>query len=140
MSSCFPDVNVWLALAVVEHFHHEAALRWWENCADEIVFCRLTQMGLLRLLTTAATTDGHPLSMERAWQTYDLLVSDPRVRFQVEPASTEAAFRGRSTLPGPAPRLWMDFYLQAFADAANATLVTFDRRLAARHSTSLLLG
>lgn len=139
MNSFFPDINVWLALAVKEHFHHQSAVGWWEESSGEIAFCRMTQMGLLRLLTSSATMEGRPLSMAEAWTTFDVLASDPRVRFLGEPPLTEAAFRSRSTLPDSAPKLWMDLYLQAFAESAGATLLTFDKRLAARHPGSRLL-
>ena len=47
-----PDVNVWIALAAERHTHHHAARRWFGNLQNEkLAFCRLTQMGFLRLLT-----------------------------------------------------------------------------------------
>jgi predicted nucleic acid-binding protein len=68
ISSC-PDVNVRLALLTVDHVHHTAAKRWWEQDTSRvIVFCRLTQMGVLRLLTTSAVMNGKPLSMNGDWK------------------------------------------------------------------------
>ena len=47
-----PDVNVWVALAVDGHPHHAIAKRWFERLGQEsLLFCRVTEMGLLRLLT-----------------------------------------------------------------------------------------
>jgi predicted nucleic acid-binding protein len=47
-----PDVNVWLALTLASHAQHRAATAWLEEVADEtLAFCRVTQMGFLRLLT-----------------------------------------------------------------------------------------
>ncbi|MDP1902558.1 MAG: hypothetical protein Q8K96_19230 [Rubrivivax sp.] len=47
-----PDVNVWLALAVQEHPHHAAARQYWANeAAARLHFCRVTMLGLVRLLT-----------------------------------------------------------------------------------------
>lgn len=43
------DVNVWFALAVVEHRHHEEAKRWWDQTNGILGFVRMTQIGLLRL-------------------------------------------------------------------------------------------
>jgi predicted nucleic acid-binding protein len=54
-SLVFPDINVWLALAADVHVHHVVARSWFESLEDEeeLVFCRFTQLGLLRLLTLA---------------------------------------------------------------------------------------
>jgi uncharacterized protein len=50
--SLFPDVNVWLALTHSRHAQHTNTARWFGSLTDEkLVFCRLTQIGLLRLLT-----------------------------------------------------------------------------------------
>ena len=76
----FPDVNVWFALAVADHLHHPAALAWWNEESSLAGFCRLTQLGLLRLLTTAAAMGGQPLPNEAAWRVYDCFLSDSRVR------------------------------------------------------------
>ncbi len=47
-----PDVNVWIALAADKHIHHSVAKRWFTNIqADQVLFCRITQLGFLRLLT-----------------------------------------------------------------------------------------
>ncbi len=47
-----PDINVWIALAAEKHIHHPAARYWFANLHDErLTFCRLTQLGFLRLLT-----------------------------------------------------------------------------------------
>jgi hypothetical protein len=60
----FPDINVWLAIAMREHVHTKfARVVAVEN--GTIAFSRFTQIGLLRQLTTAATMDGKPLTMER---------------------------------------------------------------------------
>ena len=55
-SSLFPDVNVWVALTYQGHVHHSAARGWFVSLhADaRLFFCRVTQLGLLRLLTTEA--------------------------------------------------------------------------------------
>ncbi|MGD9892846.1 MAG: PIN domain-containing protein [Dehalococcoidia bacterium] len=50
------DRNVWLALALLDHTHHDAARRWLETATKPgaVLFCRATQQTFLRLLTTAA--------------------------------------------------------------------------------------
>ena len=136
----FPDLNVWLALLLADHVHRATALRWWDRDESEsIVFCRITQVGVLRLLTSSGAMNGKPLTMNQAWKAYDRLFADPRVGFLPEPASLEEPFR-KSTAGGtPSPKLWADAYLSAFAFRTGAAIVTFDRALAARSSGSLLL-
>jgi predicted nucleic acid-binding protein len=47
-----PDVNVWIALAAERHIHHLPARQWFNAIGDErLAFCRITQLGFLRLLT-----------------------------------------------------------------------------------------
>jgi uncharacterized protein len=83
-SFLFPDVNVWLALTYEGHVHHIAAKRWFEPLDDEVrlFFCRVTQLGLLRLLTTEAVMGGaEVLSQSAAWSAYDGWFRDDRVTF-----------------------------------------------------------
>jgi toxin-antitoxin system PIN domain toxin len=140
ISSC-PDVNVWLALLTVDHVHHDAARRWWEqDTSRSILFCRLTQMGVLRLLTTDAVMNGKPLSMIGAWQVYDRVFSDERVAFAAEPPEMEGAFRKLTSGNGSSPKAWADAYLAAFAGQVRAQIVTFDKALAGKATGALLLS
>lgn len=100
MSLAFPDINVWLALSI-EHSRQQLALDWWRQPAGGIAFCRFTQLGLLRLLTTAGVMDGKPLTMRQAWKTYDRFRNDERVEFIA------------------------DAYLLAFATELGGIVVTF---------------
>lgn len=46
-----PDLNVWLALASVDHRHHREALDYWEQqAAERVVFRAVTALGLVRLV------------------------------------------------------------------------------------------
>lgn len=45
------DVGVWLAAVWGRHVHHRSRLTGFGKETDDIVFCRVTQMGLLRLLS-----------------------------------------------------------------------------------------
>lgn len=126
------DVNVWLALAVVEHIHHKAAVEWFgESEEDRIVFCRTTQKGLLRLLTNRHVMGDDVLTAARAWEAYDILRENPRVRFVQEPPGLEDSWREATRHPHAGPNFWTDAYLAAFASAAGYVLLTFDRALAA---------
>ncbi len=92
-SLSFPDINVWLALATPEHVHAAMARRWWEQEAGKIGFARLTQLGFLRLMTTAAVMDDKPLTISAAWRVYDRFYEDDRVTFVSEPPEVEKRFR-----------------------------------------------
>ena len=68
----FPDVNVWLALAAADHGHHAQAVHWLDTCSDPVIaFCRVTQAGLLRLLTNRGVMGGYPLTADGAWKVAD---------------------------------------------------------------------
>lgn len=138
-SLSFPDINVWLAIAASEHVHAGAARRWWEAAAGRIAFSRMTQMGFLRVMTTSAAMGGKPLTMVEAWRIYDRLYEDDRVEYLPEPAGAEARFREFAAERAPAPKLWADAWLLAFAAAAGGTVVTFDRALAMRGAGCLLV-
>ena len=126
----FPDLNVWLALAVADHPHHSSAKSWWEAEVSLIGFSRLTQIGLLRLLTTASVMGGMPLTNVEAWRVYDAFLTDPRVRVFAELPALDDWFRAWSGLPQAAPKAWADAYLAAHAAANDALLITFDRAFA----------
>jgi len=129
MSLVFPDVNVWVALSI-EHVHGRPALRWWQEETGPIAFCRFTQLGLLRLLTTPAVMSGKPLTMQEAWKTYDRFFADERVQFVAEPAGIDPPLRRLSSARRSSSKLWADAYVLAFAEQSGGVVVTFDRALA----------
>lgn len=133
MISFFPDLNVWLALSFAKHSHNTGALLWLNALPDEVtlLFCRYTQLGLLRLLTNTAVMGEDALTIEAGWLIYDRWLSDPRVRFYPEPRTLDSAFRHATTpfASQPASKWIGDCYLMAFAKEAGATLVTFDKAL-----------
>ena len=140
-SLSFPDVNVWLALLLESHVHRAAARRWWESDqSDQIGFLRLTQLGVLRLLTNSAAMNGRPLHMSQAWAAYDRLFGDDRVVFFDEPRDVERLFREYTRGRTASPQLWADAWLVAFAVSIGATVITFDRALAARAGQAVLLA
>jgi uncharacterized protein len=140
-SSSFPDVNVWLALLLEDHVHRAAARRWLESTKSDLIgFLRLTQMSVLRLLTTAAAMNGRPLRMPEAWAAYDRLFGDDRVAFVDEPNGIEAAFRKYARKNHASPKLWADAWLLAFAECADGKVITLDQALAARANHTVLLS
>lgn len=137
----FPDVNVWIALTYQGHIHHATAARWFANVGDEsrLCFCRITQLSLLRLLTTAAVMGSEVLSQAEAWKVYDRWLEDQRVVFLDEPAGLDRTFRAFSRRKQPAPKDWADSYLAAFASVSGLTLVTFDQAFRGKTKDMLLL-
>jgi hypothetical protein len=131
-SFLFPDVNVWLALTSSRHAHNAAATRWWESIEEtRVFFCRFTQIGLLRLLTTRQVMEEDVVGQNEAWAAYRRWLGDDRVGFHLEPDSVELEkqFHRYTVGPHPSPKLWADAYLAAFASVAGLTLVTFDQAL-----------
>lgn len=121
-----PDANVWLALTTAGHVHHGAAQAWAAGqSSGPLVFCRVTQMALLRLLTTPAVMGTAVCSQKEAWQIYDGALARPGSHFLSEPPTLEQVWRARAGLDQPAPKLWTDFYLAAFAHGHGLRLVTF---------------
>ena len=133
-------MNVWLALATPEHVHASIARRWWEQESGTIAFSRLTHLGLLRLMTTAAVMDDKPLTMSEAWRVYDRFYDDDRVVFIAEPPDAEKRFREKAAGRTVSPKMWADAWLLAFAQAAEGVLVTFDKALGPRGARCLLTG
>ncbi len=125
--SFLPDVNVWLALASKRHAHNRLAVAWFNGIADDqAAFCRITQMGLLRLLTNQHVMGADLFTQARAWDVYQDLNRDSRVHFLEEPAAIEALWQQLTKKSQPATNLWTDAYLQAFAQLKDLEVVTFD--------------
>jgi toxin-antitoxin system PIN domain toxin len=141
-SPLFPDVNVWLALTYAGHIHHDIARAWYKtlDLDDSIHFCRITQIGLLRLLTTRAVMAGDVMTQDAAWVAYDKWMSDGRISVLDEPANVEPSFRALCHGSDPHPKIWTDAYLAAFAIASGMQLVTFDWGFWGKVPQLMLLG
>lgn len=139
-TSLFLDVNVWVALAHARHPHSGAATVWVESLGPEstLYFCRFTQLGLLRLLTTRSAMGVDAMTQAEAWKVYDLFFNDGRVEFIEEPRSVEAGFRRKTNRREVSAKQWADGYLASFAESAGLRLVTFDRSMA-KQADSILL-
>jgi uncharacterized protein len=141
-ASLFPDINVWVALTYEGHVHHRIAAAWFATVKPDmsLVFCRLTQLGLLRLLTTEAVMGDEVMTQPQAWAAYDRWRDDARVELADEPPGIETRFRALTRVRRPATRDWADSYLAAFATVGQLTLVTFDRGLRGKARSAILLG
>lgn len=141
MTSCFPDINVWLAIAVERHAFNGQASAWWNQDQSEAIgFCRFTQLGLLRHLTNAGTMKGHPLTNREAWKIFETFQSDARVCFFPEWPALDGLLRNYSDIPQAATNVWGNAYLAAYAAVNEATLVTFDKGFSRYPVKSLILA
>jgi len=124
------DVNVWIALTFEDHVHHESALRWFRMTTEQTCFCRLTQIGFLRLATNSAFAGPAAVGMSDAWSAYHGLLRDAGVIIVEEPPGIEKVWQDLTQGSQLSPKLWNDAYLAAFALLAGYEIVTFDRGFA----------
>src|ERR1039457_5710219 len=137
----FLDANVWLALLWERHGHAIKARAWFESRRDEqFLFCRFTQLTVLRLLTTEPVMGRDVRSMLGAWEIWDQLRYDDRIAVLPEPEGIESRLRIHSRLRNASPKVRADAYLLAFASAAGLQLVTFDRALKSRPVEVLVIS
>jgi len=138
----FPDVNVWFALAHEIHPHHSAARAWGESldAGAAVYFCRITQLGLLRLLTNESAMGEDILTQSEAWRAFDAFLANPGNRMMEEPRGIDPVFRQYTDRNQASTKQWADGYLAAFAETAGLTLVTFDKALAGKVEGAVLLS
>lgn len=91
------------------------------------LFCRITELGLLRLLTNVHVMGAEVWAPLAAWEVYDVIRSDSRILFLSQQIGfSEQWSMVRGQLSGGTNTV-TDAYLAVFAKHANATVVTFDR-------------
>ena len=135
------DVNVWLAIVSRRHVHVRLCCTWFDSLRSRSVnFCRVTQMGLLRLLTNQSAMGKDVLTSREAWCVYDVILSDERVSFSLEPFSLEPLWKELTDRARRTAKVWTDAYLAAFAETAGTQLVTLDRAILALAPGALLLS
>jgi uncharacterized protein len=141
-SLLLPDVNVWVALNFGRHAHHVTARLWYEAApaTESLVFCRQTQLGLFRILTTAAVMEREVLKQRECWQIYDMWIATGQVAWADEPPDLGTRLRELTGQSTSSPKEWMDAYLAAFVETGDLTLVTLDKALAAKVKGAVLLG
>ena len=107
---------------------------------SSLIFCRFTQLGLLRLLMAEAVMGDEVMTQPEAWAAHDRWLQDDRVELMNEPNGLEPRFRNLTRCPNPSTKDWADSYLAAFAASGELTLVTFDRALRAKIKRLILLA
>jgi toxin-antitoxin system PIN domain toxin len=137
--TCLPDVNVWIALAAERHSLHRAARHWFSNLQEEkLVFCRLTQLGFLRLLTNKHVMQEEVMRPDEAWEAYRVLRLDRRIGNLAEPHEFPETWQAFTEGPSGSPNLWTRAYLCALAHAGRLSLVTFDAKIPAKEGVNCL--
>ena len=121
-------------------FRSEKARQWLERASEEqFLFCRFTQLTVLRLLTSPTVMGSDVKNMSEAWDLWDEVCADERVAFLPEPEAVEPEFRRLSSLRTSSLKVWADAYLVAFATVAGLKLVTFDKGLRSKRSEVYVL-
>ena len=141
MTSYLADVNVWLAIAHQPHVHHAVTRDWFHALGpDQLFSCRLTQIGLLRLLTTSPVMGDQVKTQAEAWKTVDAFCRNARVQYLHEPSGVTEVFRRLTGEPLPRRGAWSDAYIAAVAIQAGLTVSTFDRDFLRLEVPALILA
>ena len=139
-SSDLLDANVWLALAVEAHTHHERAKAYWQTEAAPVTaFCRVTELAFVRHLTNRAIMGPQVLAPSAAWKKLTQFLALPEVQRLAEPVVLDQQLAEYCDLGRTSPNLWTDAYLAAFAKSGGLRLVTFDRGFARFSGLDLLV-
>lgn len=127
------DVGVWLAAIWDGHVLHRPAAEWFDAQDENLALCRVTQMGMLRLLSNPTVMRDDVLTRGDAWMTLDDLRADPRIHMLAEPPGLEQVWRALSAQNNASHKLWTDDYLAAFAQASGLRFATIDQACAKRY-------
>jgi toxin-antitoxin system PIN domain toxin len=126
-----PDVNVLVALAWVQHPHHDAAHAWLRRSGvDGWATCLLTQSGFIRLSMNSRIV-GTVLDCRAVQGVLARIVAHPQHQFIADcPALTTDLFGDLAPLVS-GYRQVTDAALLVIARAHSLKLVTFDRSIRA---------
>lgn len=118
------DANVLIALAAIEHVHHDAAETWFAAAGSGFATCPITQGSLVRVLLWAGLTATH------AHVVLSGLVADERHEFWPD----ELSYRDVPLTSVIGHRQVTGAYLAALARRHGGRLATLDEGLAALHA------
>jgi uncharacterized protein len=91
-----------------------------------VAFCRVTQLGLLRLLTNESVMGSQRRTISQAWAHYDRLAAQTPITYVDEPPGLSEAMRELCRVGRSSKNFWTDVYLAAFAQSCGFRLATFD--------------
>lgn len=123
-----PDLTVWLALIWPEHLHHQHAVRYWEQqAAEQVLFCAVTALGLVRLLCQSKLMGTAVRNPAAASDLLSALCQQPGVQIAKPDHDGWEVFHQRLRGGEIPSRLCTDAHLAALAIAHGWRLVSFDR-------------
>ena len=123
-----PDLNVWLALAWPGHPHHGRAAAYWEQMASsQVLFCTVTVLGLLRLLSQSKVMGRACLTLPAASDVLRGFTSQPGVAVVDGGVAAMDVLHSLLERQDLASKDITDAHLAALAIAHGWRLVTFDR-------------
>jgi predicted nucleic acid-binding protein len=81
-----PDINVWVSIVSTSHEAHRSSTQWLAGVPthESVVFCRVTQLGMLRLLTTSSVMKNEVMTQREAWAVYENLLLDRRMNLTAD--------------------------------------------------------
>jgi len=134
------DASVWLPLSAPDHEHHPRARHYWDReASDDLAFCRVTALALLRHLTNPRILGDAALDGKSAWRALETWLTQPQVMLLAEPDGIDELLRDWAAKLNLQTGAWTDAYLAAFAIAAGCRLVTFDKGFRRFSGVQLLL-
>ena len=121
------DTSVWLPLSAPDHVHYARARRYWDReAADELAFCRITALALLRHLTNPRILGKAALDGSAGWRALRTWLALPQITLLAEPAGLDELLGQWASQLDLRGGRWTDAYLAAFAAASGCRLVAFD--------------
>lgn len=129
MTTFLLDANVLIALVVAEHDHHDAASTWLAE-VDEFAVCPIVEGALVRFLLRIGEAPATATAILAG------VHANPLCQFWPDAVS----FRDVDLSDLSGHRQVTDSYLSALARSNGGRLVTFDRALATRDESVLLLS
>ena len=123
-----PDLKVWLALASPTHQHHSSAVTYWkEQASQQLLFCTVTALGLVRLVMQHKLMGDAALAAAEASALLTKFVQQPGVSYAELSSEGWDVFHGLMRQAELSPRLCTDAHLAALAITNQWRLVSFDR-------------
>ena len=126
------DANMWVAMLIDRHAHHERALSHFNGLieGEHVLLLQSVRITVLRLLTQPSIHRVYalePITNTTAFDYLARITLSPKVRIMIEPAEIFVSWRDLAAHPHPAPNRWMDAYLCAIARHAGVPIVTLDQ-------------
>jgi toxin-antitoxin system PIN domain toxin len=123
-----PDLNVWLALTWPGHSHHQQAVHYWEQqAADQVLFCTVTALGLVRLVSQPKLMGVAVKNAAEASALLHALCQQPGVQLAEPEHNGWEVFHQLLRIAELPAQLCTDAHLAALAIANGWRLVSFDR-------------